>query len=603
MVPMLVLINQVLYIGQYNVAIREKRMIKTKIIATLGPASKSVEQIHKLILAGVDVFRINLSHGDHHSQSALITAVKEAREQADIETAILLDTRGPEIRTSEIKSGSIFLDQGQTFFLTTEVVVASTEKIGVNYYGIADDLSIGDNILLDDGKLALRVLSLHGNDIRTEVIVGGYLGEHKRVSLPGVKVNLPPLMDKDVADIHFGSEMGVDFIAASFIRKAEDVLEVRRVIEEVGGRQQIISKIENQEALDNLEEILDLSDGLMVARGDLGVELPPEKVPVIQKEIIQLANRQGKPVITATQMLESMINNPRPTRAEASDVTNAIFDGTDAVMLSAETAVGEYPLEAVRFLVKNAEISEAVLPYDKLLSAGARYSTQTVSNSICYAACAIANDLKANAILAATESGQTARMVARHRPRPLIIATSPEPLVRRQMQLLWGVQPLEVQDEDSVNKLFDDAIARSLEGELMKYGDTIVIIAGIPFKVTGSTNMLKIHEVGDINLHGQGIGKQIVTAEVSVVDEYSSLDEFKAGNILVTYDTDNSMLESMSNAAGIITEQPGLTSHAAIVGREKGIPVIAGVKGATRKLITGQVVIMNCQHGQIYQTR
>jgi pyruvate kinase len=578
-------------------------MIKTKIIATLGPASHSVEQIYKLILAGVDVFRINLSHGDHNSQSALITAVKDARKQADRETAILLDTRGPEIRTSEIEGGTVFLDQGQTFFLTTDTVVATSERIGVNYCGIADDLNIGDNILLDDGKLALRVVSLHGNDIRTEVVTGGYLGEHERVSLPGGKVNLPPLMDKDISDIHFGSEMGVDFIAASFIRKAEDVLEVRRVIEELGGKQQIISKIENQEALDNLEGILELSDGLMVARGDLGVELPPEKVPVIQKEIIQLANRHGKPVITATQMLESMINNPRPTRAEASDVTNAIFDGTDAVMLSAETATGEFPLEAVRFLVKNAEISEAVLPYDKLLSAGARYSTQTVSNSICYAACAIAGDLKAHAILAATESGQTARMVARHRPRPLIIATSPEAMVRRQMQLLWGVRPLEVQDDDSVNKLFDDAIACSLENDLMKHGDTIVIIAGIPFKVTGSTNMLKIHEVGDINLHGQGIGKETLTAEISVVDEYTSLDEFKVGNILVTYDTDNSMLESMSGAAGIITEQPGLTSHAAIVGREKGIPVIVGVKDATRKLISGQLVIMNCQHGQIYKTR
>ncbi len=578
-------------------------MIKTKIIATLGPASNSVEQIHNLILAGVDIFRINLSHGDHHSQSALITAIKEARQRAGCETAILLDTRGPEIRTSSIEGGYVTLRQGQTFFLTTDAIIATPEGVGVNYHGISDDLDIGDSILLDDGKLALRVLGLHGNDIRTEVLVGGRLGEHKRVSLPGVKVNLPPLMDKDVADIHFGSEMGVDFIAASFIRKADDVLEVRRVIEEVGGRQQIISKIENQEALDNLDEILDLSDGLMVARGDLGVELPPEKVPVIQKEIIQMANRQGKPVITATQMLESMITNPRPTRAEASDVTNAIFDGTDAVMLSAETAMGKYPLESVRFLVKNAEISEAVLPYDKLLSAGARYSTQTVANSICYAACAIANDLKAHAILVATESGQTARMVARHRPKPLIIATSPEASIRRQMQLLWGVMPLEIQDEDSVNMLFDAAISRSMKSGLMKQGDNIVIIAGIPFKVTGSTNMLKIHEVGGINLHGQGIGKETITAEVTVLDETSSPDEFKAGNILVTYDTDHSMIDIFDDAAGIITEQPGLTSHAAIIGREKNIPVITGVKHATKKLTNGQVIIMNCQHGQIYHAK
>ena len=578
-------------------------MIKTKIIATLGPASSSTDQIYDLICAGVDVFRINLSHGDHSSQSALIAAVKQARKRAGCETAILLDTRGPEIRTSGIEAGAVSLEQGQTFFLTTEAVFATSERVGVNYQGIADDLDSGDTILLDDGKLALRVLSIHGSDIRTEVLVGGRLGEHKRVSLPGVKVNLPPLMDKDVADIHFGTEMGVDFIAASFIRKAEDVLEVRRVVEELGGRQQIISKIENQEALDNLEEILDLSDGLMVARGDLGVELQPEKVPLIQKEIIQLANRQGKPVITATQMLESMINNPRPTRAEASDVTNAIFDGTDAVMLSAETAVGQYPLEAVRFLVKNAEISEAALPYDKLLTAGARYSTQTVSNSICYASCAIANDLKAHAILAATTSGQTARMVARHRPRPLVIATSPEAAVRRQMQLVWGVIPLKVRDEESVNKLFEHAITRSMERGLMKQGDLIVLIAGIPYKISGSTNMLKIHEVGDINLHGQGIGKKTVTAEVMVLDEATSQESFQAGTILVTCDTDNSMLAAMETAAGIITEQPGLTSHAAIVGREKNIPVITGVKHATQKLTSGQLVIMNCEHGQIYQTR
>lgn len=578
-------------------------MRKTKIIATLGPASNSVEQIYELILAGVDIFRINLSHGERESQAAFIAAIKTARARAGCETAILLDTRGPEIRTSGIAEGFITLRQGQTFFLTIDAVAATSERIGVNYQGLCDDVNIGDTVLLDDGKLALRVLSLHGNDIRTEVVVGGRLGERKRVSLPGVKVNLPPLMDKDVADIQFGAEMAVDFIAASFIRKADDVLEVRRVIEEVGGRQQIISKIENQEALDNLEEILELSDGLMVARGDLGVELPPEKVPVIQKQIIQLANRHGKPVITATQMLESMIGSPRPTRAEASDVTNAIFDGTDAVMLSGETALGAYPLEAVRFLVKNAEISESALPYDELLSAGARYSTQTVSNAICYAACAIAGDLRAHAILAATQSGQTARMVARHRPRPPIIATSPEAAVRRQMQLLWGVRPLEVSDEESVNKLFDDAITRSMESDLMKSGDTIVIIAGIPFKISGSTNMLKIHEVGDINLHGQGIGKETVTAEVSVIDETHGFDTFKVGNILVTSATDNHMLEQLRGAAGIISEQPGLTSHAAIIGRENNIPVITGVKGATEKLKNGQVVTMNCRHGQIYQRR
>jgi len=577
-------------------------MIKTKIIATLGPATNDVDQIYDLILAGVNVFRINLSHGDHHSQAALISAVKVARRRAETETAILLDTRGPEIRTGAINDGYLELEQGQTFTLTTEPVQATWDRIGVNYLGIADDLAVGDTILLDDGNLALHVVELCGGEIRTEVMVGGRLGENKRVCLPGVKVNLPPLMEKDIDDIRFGSEMEVDFIAASFVRKAEDILAVRRIVEEVGGKQQIISKIENQEALDNLEEILDLSDGLMVARGDLGVELQPERVPVIQKEIIQMANRQGKPVITATQMLESMINHPRPTRAEASDVTNAIFDGTDAVMLSAETAVGSYPLDAVRFLVKNAQVSEAALPYDKLFIAGARYSTQTVPNSICYASCAIAKDLAAHAILVATQTGHTARMVARHRPRPMIIAMSPEAATRRQMQLIWGVTPLKVEDENSLNMLFENGIKCSMDSGLMKDGDLIVILAGIPYKIAGSTNMLKIHEVGDINLHGRGIGKEVVTGEVTVINTPADLERFKSGNILVIQGTDNTMLDTMVEAAGIITEQSGLTSHAAIVGREENIPVITGVKQATRKLTNGQVIIMNCHHGQIYQS-
>lgn len=578
-------------------------MIKTKIIATLGPACNSESQVFSLIQAGVNVFRINLSHGDHESQAALIKVVKTARKRTESETAILLDTRGPEIRTSAMENGFVQLKQGQTFFLTTDTVVATNERVGVNYLGLSDDVGIGDSILLDDGKLALRVLSIHGPDVRTEVLVGGALSEHKRVSLPGVKVNLPALTDKDITDIHFGITMEVDFIAASFIRKVEDVLDVRRVIEEAGGKQQIISKIENQESLDNLEDILDVSDGLMVARGDLGVELQPEKVPVIQKQIIKLANKQGKPVITATQMLESMITNPRPTRAEASDVSNAIFDGTDAVMLSGETAVGKYPLEAVQFLVKNAEVSEAALPYDKLLTIGASHSTQTVANSTCYASCAIAQDLKAAAILIATERGQSARMVSRHRPKPSIIATSPKAFIRRQMQLLWGVVPLKIQDEDTINGLFDNAIAGSIENGLIKHGDRIVIVAGIPYKMTGSTNMLKIHEVGDINLHGDGIGQKVVTAEVTVVSEDTTISDITAGTILVTYDTDSSILEQMINAVGIITEHPGLTSHAAMVGREEDIPVITGVKNATQKLQNGQIITMNCSSGQIYQRK
>lgn len=574
-------------------------MLKTKIIATLGPSSSSLKEIRDLILAGVNIFRINLSHGDHYQQAALISAVKTAREQAGRESAILLDTRGPEIRTGDLPHGPLSIEKNRELILTTDQIESSAEKVSINYSGLTRDAGVGDRILLDDGNLALKVKEINGPEILTTILVGGILGSRKRVSLPGVIVNLPPLTDKDIEDIRFGVESGVDFIAASFVRKGEDVLAVRKVLEEAGGEQMVISKIENQESLDNLEEILELSDALMVARGDLGVELAPEKVPIIQKKIIRLANQYGKPVITATQMLESMISNPRPTRAEASDVANAILDGTDAVMLSGETAVGSYPLEAVRFLVKNGRISETALPYDELLAKGARHSTQTVTNSICYASCAIANDLGAAAILTATQSGMTPRLVSRHRPQTAILAMSPSARVRRRMQLFWGVTSLDGKDSNSIDSLIDNSIAAATDKSLLRRGDLIVITAGIPFNASGSTNMLRIHAIGDINLRGQGIGTKSVTAKVVIVHGPEDLDKMERGDIVVCYETESSMAESLRHAGGIISEQPGLTCHAAIVGREYGIPVITGVRHATGRLKDGQRITMNCKYGQI----
>ncbi len=578
-------------------------MIKTKIIATLGPSCQSEEQIRELIINGVNVFRINLSHGTFSSKAPLIEAIQRARARLPHDPAILLDTRGPEIRTGKVGDIPVIFRQGQSLEISIHPLLSSPNQIGVNYPGIINDVQKGDRILLDDGNLALVVKGFAKETILTEVLVGGPLSDFKRVSLPGVKINLPPLTDKDITDIRFGIEMGVDFIAASFVRKAEDVLAVREVIDAAGGQQHVISKIENQEAVDNLDEILNLSDGLMVARGDLGVELAPEKVPVIQKQIIQMANQQGKPVITATQMLESMIHNPRPTRAEASDVANAILDGSDAVMLSAETAIGKYPLEAVRFLVRNAEVSEQILPYDTLLTTGSSFSTQTSTNAICYASCAIASDLQADAILTTSQSGYSARMVSRHRPKPPIIALSPDAGTRRQMQLLWGVNPLPVKDSSSVGKLFDNAITSALNNNLLHYGDTIVITAGIPFKVSGSTNMLKIHRVGDVHLRGVGIGTQVVTANVSLIKSDQDLVSFPAGNIMVCQGTDSGMLDAMSRASGVIVEEQGFTCHTVIVGREQGLPVIVGVKRCMEKLSQDQRVTMNCEQGQIYRGR
>ncbi|MEN8189045.1 MAG: pyruvate kinase [Thermodesulfobacteriota bacterium] len=573
--------------------------MKTKIIATLGPSTESVKAIRGLILAGVNVFRINLSHGEHHQQAALIAAVKMAREQAGKETAILLDTRGPEIRTGDLKGGPLVIEKGGKLVLTSEEIESTAHRVAINYGGIVEDVKSGDRILMDDGNLAVKVESVKGTEIHTRVLVGGKLGSRKRVSLPGVVVNLPPLTEKDVEDIRFGVRAEVDFIAASFVRKGEDVLAVRKVLEEVGGSQQVISKIENQESVDNLEEILELSDGLMIARGDLGVELEPETVPIIQKKIIRLANQMGKPVITATQMLESMINSPRPTRAESSDVANAILDGTDAVMLSGETAVGSYPEQAVRFLVKNGRVSEADLPYDDLLAKGGRYSTQTMTNSICYASCAIANDLAAAAILTATQSGLTARMVSRHRPRTRIIAMSPSAVTRRRMQLYWGVTPFEANDGDSIDSLFDNSIEAAKEKNLLHNGDLVVITAGLPFRSSGSTNMLRIQAIGDIDLHGQGIGTKRVTGRVVIVHGQEDLARVKSGDIIVCYETDTSMVAPLNRVGGVITEQPGLTCHAALVGRELDIPVITGVKNASVKLKEGQTITMDCKYGQI----
>ena len=383
-------------------------MNKTKIIATLGPRSQTEDEVFAFINAGMNVARINLSHGDRQTHERLIDLVKKARRRADTDTAILLDTRGPEIRVCDLKA-DLILEDGQELTITADHATCSATRIGVNYPEFAAQMREGHTVLLDDGKLALTVIRIEGDDVITRVDAGGRLMSRKRVSLPDTVVNLPSLTVEDVDDIIFGIARNVDFIAASFVRSADDVWEVRRIIEEHGGRQAIIAKIENRQGVDNLDEILEAAEGLMVARGDLGVEMPAEEVPIIQKRIIHRANLAGKPVITATQMLESMITSPTPTRAEANDVTNAIFDGTDAVMLSAETATGRYPVEAIRFLTRCARISEQNLDYDAILAAGLRHRRQVVTDSISYACCATAADLDAAAIITATSSGSTAQ--------------------------------------------------------------------------------------------------------------------------------------------------------------------------------------------------
>ncbi len=466
---------------------------KTKIVATIGPSCKSERSIIDLINAGMDVARINLSHGDRKSHTEMIETIKRAREKASVATAILLDTRGPEIRVGEIGSG-LFLRSGENVVFSSSSIPGA---IPVNYIKLAEDVSKDDFILLDDGKMKLQVVDTDETQVTALVLAGGLLHSRKRVSLPDIDVSLPSISSKDHDDIIFGVAQQVDFFAASFVRTAGDVDHIRQVIRDSGGSQNIIAKIENRQGVNNLDEILAAADGLMVARGDLGVEMPAEEVPIIQKKIIKSANIAGKPVITATQMLESMISSPTPTRAEASDVTNAIFDGTDAVMLSGETAVGSYPLEAVRFLAKTARISEEALDYENILADGLRYRRPVITDAISYASCATAADLSAAAIITATTTGSTALRVARYRPKAPILAFSPKQATVRRLQLVRGVIPRYCVQSNSLDEQVHHIAHQALEEKLIDLGERVIITAGLPLHTAGTTNTLKVLRIDE----------------------------------------------------------------------------------------------------------
>ena len=573
-------------------------MNKTKIVATLGPGTLHEDKILSLIHAGMDVARINLSHGERESQQHFIELVKRARKIAKTDTAILLDTRGPEIRVNDL-TAPLELTAGEQLTITSDHSTCSKNRIGVNYQGLANDVRPGNRILLDDGKLTLEVISIEGGDVLAKILVSGKLTSRKRVSLPDCTVNLPSLSEKDKSDIAYGVSQGVDFIATSFVRKAEDVWAVQKIVEENGGNQAVIAKIENRQGVDNLQEILQAADGLMVARGDLGVEMPAEEVPVIQKQIIRAANLVGKPVITATQMLESMITSPTPTRAEASDVTNAIYDGTDAVMLSAETAVGSYPLEAIRFLVRCAEISENSLNYEALLAEGLRNKRQTVTDSISYACCATAADLGAAAIITSTSSGSTARMVARHRPKAPVIAVSPNLESLRQLQLVRGVTAILSNYATTMDEQLDNSTQAAKRAGVIRNGDLVVITAGMPIGTTGTTNMLKVRTVADICFSGEGVGTKTAEGKIRIILQDSDWENLPEQPIVVVKHTNDSMLPYLNKVEGIITEQAGPSSHAAVIGRKLDIPVICNILDATVLFEDDQTVTIESETGRI----
>lgn len=470
-------------------------MRKTKIICTIGPASESEERLRELMLAGMNVARFNFSHGTHEEQRVKLERVKKVREELNLPVATLLDTKGPEIRLRDFEGGRVELISGQTFILTTEEILGTDKRAAISYKNLKNDVSVGTTILIDDGLIEMSVEEIRGEEIVCRVVNGGFVSNHKGVNVPGVVLSMPYISDVDREDILFGIEMGYEFLAASFARTKEDILQVRKILDEHKCSMKIIAKIENMQGIQNLEEILSVSDGIMVARGDMGVEIPLEEVPVLQKKMIKLANAQGKHVITATQMLESMIKNPRPTRAEATDIANAIYDGTTAIMLSGESAAGQYPVEAVRTMARIAESAELDIDYRRRMTRLSDSEKKYITTAIAYATCSTAMDLNAAAIITVTLSGYTAESISRFKPGCPIIGCTTSERVYRQLNLLWGVSPLYLKREETTEELFADAVTEAKKAGYVKAGDIVVITAGVPLGVAGKTNMIRVVEV------------------------------------------------------------------------------------------------------------
>ena len=538
-----------------NNFLQKKRFLMTKIVATLGPASNKTEVIELLAKAGMNVVRINFSHGDYKTHGEIIKAVKTVRAKLKIPLPILLDTKGPEIRIGRFASDKkIYLAQGNKFILTTNDVEGDEEHVSVTYKDLPKDLKRGGRVLIDDGLIELKVLDLTETDIICEVINSGFLSSCKGINIPDVYVNLPSLTEKDEKDILFGIENGIDFIAASFIRTAEDVVKIKEILKNNHGEYiKVIAKIECRDGVNNIDSILEVSDGIMVARGDLGVEIPPEEVPLVQKLLIKKANEKGKEVITATQMLESMVNNLRPTRAEANDVANSIIDGSSAIMLSGETAQGKYPVESVKMMARIAYKTESSVDYHKELLSSYKNFRSNITNSISFATCTIANDLKVACIATVTNSGFTARMLSKFRPVCPILAITPNEHVWRQLSLTWGCLPI-LSDKININDgTFSIAVEKSMETGLAKSGDAIVIAAGIPVGVSGATNTLKVQIVGDVLAKGQGIGNKVVSGRACVIKVFEQARNcFKDGDIIVTPEINDELLPFVKKSSGVV---------------------------------------------------
>lgn len=577
-------------------------MRKTKIVCTIGPATNDEKVLRELMLAGMDVARINFSHGTHEAAKEIADKIKKVRKELDLPVAILLDTKGPEIRLKKFKNGKIELKEGQTFTLCTNDIEGDDTCVSITYSNLPNDVAIGSRILIDDGLIELTVASVKNDKIVCVVKNGGVISDNKGVNVPNVELSMSYMSEKDKSDILFGIEQDFDFIAASFCRSAEDALEVRQLLERNGGRDiNLIAKIENAQGVENIDEILNVTDGIMVARGDMGVEIDMQDLPVIQKDLIRKTYRAGKRVITATQMLDSMTRNPRPTRAEISDVANAIYDGTSAIMLSGETAMGKYPIEAVKTMVSIAERTESDIDYVKRLKNMDFVNDFDVTNAISHATCTTAHDLGAAAIIALTYSGGTARQISRFRPKCPIIAPTLSEKARRQLNLSWGVVPMMSKVAANSDELFDSAVDEAEAMNLVKNGDLVVITGGVPMGVAGTTNIMKVHLVGHILVKGTGLSNLHSTGTVCVCRSKKELDtQFNAGDIVVLDRFSKAMIPTLRTAGGIIIEYNDHIEDVKILSMALEMPIIIGAAGATKILKSGTSITMDASNGMVY---
>jgi pyruvate kinase len=574
---------------------------RTKIVATIGPATSSPEVLRELIQAGATTLRLNFSHGSHEDHQRNIRTIRQVSFELNQPVGILQDLQGPKIRLGKFENGSITVQKGDPFTLTRHMMPGTQTKSCVTYDRLAQEVPVGSIIMLDDGRVEMVVekVDLATEELHCRVTVGGVLSNNKGVNFPGVYLSVSAMTDKDREDLTFGLDQGVDWVALSFVRNPADVLEIKELIASAGKNVPVIAKIEKHEAIEQMESILSLCDGVMVARGDLGVEVPAEDVPLLQKRLITTANQLGIPVITATQMLDSMVSNPRPTRAEISDVANAILDGTDAVMLSNETAVGSYPIQAVETMVRIARRIEQERPATRNFEV----TRTTVPNAISGAVGQIAEQLDAAAIMSLTKSGSTARNVSKFRPRKPILAVTPHMDVARQLQLVWGVKPLLVLELPSTTQTFQAAVSVAQEKKLLSQGDLVVLTAGTLQGISGSTDLIKVEVVTAVLGKGTGIGQGSISGRAKVAHNLRELRTFSQGDILVVSKTTADHVDVIKRAGGVITEDDSLTSHAAVIGLRLGVPVIVGVKDATEIVREGTILTMDVQKGVVYSGR